>query len=48
MITLEGDTHHVRAHKSTTLTDEGYLQLQILEHQLKDYGFQQRGAAGSE
>jgi hypothetical protein len=48
MITRAGDTYHVRPRKSTPLYDEDHIQLQILEHQLRYYGFQQRGAAGSE
>ena len=42
MITLEGDTYYVRARKSTPLTDEDHIQLQILEHQLRYYGLQPR------
>jgi hypothetical protein len=48
IITLEGDAYHVRAHKATPLTDEDYIQQQILEHQLRYYGLQPRGTAGSE
>ena len=47
-ITLEGDRYHVRARKLTPLTDEDYNQLQIPEHQLRYYGLQPRGGAGSE
>ena len=42
MITLESDTYHVRARKSTALNDEDHIQLQILEHQLRYYGLQPR------
>jgi hypothetical protein len=48
MITLEGETYYVRARKSTALSGEDHIQLQILEHQLRYYGFQQPGASGSE
>lgn len=41
-ITLKGDSYHVRARKSTPLTDEDHIQLQILEHQLTYYGLQPR------
>jgi hypothetical protein len=47
MIAREGDTYHVRVRKSTPLTKEDYIQLQILEHQLSYYGLDPRGAAGS-
>lgn len=42
IITLEGDAYPVRARKATPLTDEDYIQQQILEHQLRYYGLQPR------
>jgi len=47
-ITLTGEAYRVRARKGTPLTKEDHIQLQILEHQLRYYGFQPFGAAGSE
>ena len=47
MIARQGDTYHVRVRKSTPLTKEDYIQLQILEHQLSYHGLDPRGAAGS-
>ena len=41
--TLKGYTYHVHARKATPLTDDDQIQ-----HQLRYYGSQQRGAAGSE
>jgi hypothetical protein len=43
MIAREGDTYHVRVRKSTPLTKEDQIQLQILEHQLRYYGLHPRG-----
>ena len=47
MIAPEGDTYHIRVRKSTPLTKEDHIQLQILEHQLRYYGLQPRGAVRS-
>jgi hypothetical protein len=48
MMTLEGETYDARARKSTAHTGKDQIQLQILDHQLRYYGFQQPGASGSE
>ena len=48
MIKLEDNTYRVRARKATTLTDEDYIQLKILEHQLRYYGLELRGVGKSE